>query len=76
MTRHTGCWRLVLAYTAEGWVPPWKPGLAQRACVSCGRVVVEITQTRGHCRPCTVKHGVAPEAPPPEEQLELEIPLF
>lgn len=61
-------------YTDAGWQAPWKPGLAQRACVACGRVVVEITMTRLNCRPCTVKHGVAPE--PPEPELQLEIPLF
>jgi hypothetical protein len=62
-----------LVYTREGWTPPWREGLAHAACVACGRVVVEITRTRGHCKPCTVKLGVAPEVFEPEQ---LEIPLF
>lgn len=62
-----------LDYSASGWIHPATPGLAQRACVACGRVVVEITQTRGHCVPCTRKHGVKP-VEIVEEQME--IPLF
>lgn len=63
----------MLDYSASGWIPPWRTGLAQRACVSCGRVVVEITMTRLHCVPCTRKHGVKPEEIVEEQ---LEIPLF
>jgi DNA-directed RNA polymerase subunit RPC12/RpoP len=63
-----------LAYTREGWVPPWREGLEQRVCVECSKLVVAITMTRSTCHHCTVKLGVKPEEPPPE--LQLEIPLF
>jgi hypothetical protein len=65
-----------LVYTREGFIPPWKPGLAQVHCANreCATLVVAITRTRGFCAACTRKLGVKPEDPPAEEQLE--IPLF
>jgi hypothetical protein len=77
-------WRVPLVYTAEGWIPPWREGLPQIVCANPEHLepdgkryrIVAITATRGYCRRCTVKLGVAPEDPPPEQQLELEIPLF
>lgn len=70
-----------LDYSADGWIPPWRPGLAIGVCAAgdeCGsrpphRFVAITLSEDGFCVTCAVKRGrKSRDAVEPVEQMSLD----